>query len=71
VSTAACTFEPRLRLAPSYPERLALSGVERSVRLSRIAAVGLLDALCPLPGAAKSSQRSCTIASKTRALSHL
>src|SRR5215216_6545549 len=47
VSTAACTFEPRLRLAPSYPERLPCSGVERSVRLSRIAAVGsLYPALC-------------------------
>jgi hypothetical protein len=37
---AMCSFEPRLRLAPSYPARGPLSGVERSVRLSMIAALG-------------------------------
>jgi hypothetical protein len=41
VSTAMGTLLPRLRLAPSYPALPSLSGVERRVRLSRMAGGGL------------------------------
>lgn len=40
VSTAAWTFDPLRRLAPSYPARAPDSGVDWMVRLSTIIAVG-------------------------------
>ena len=40
VSTVRCSLEPRLRLAPSCPACSRNGGVERSVRLSKIAALG-------------------------------
>ena len=39
VSTARWIFEPFLRFPPSYPARLPLFGVDRSVRLSMIVAL--------------------------------
>jgi hypothetical protein len=64
VSTAACTFEPLRRLAPSYPTRAPDSGVDCSVRLSRIIAVGC--ALRPA-NSRRNMCRSSTMVSKQRA----
>lgn len=54
MSTAICSFEPCLCLAPSSPARSLLSGVARSVRPPRMSADS--SALCPAalpPGAAR------------------
>jgi hypothetical protein len=40
VSTAMCTLLPFRRLAPSWPARSPLSGLDCSARLSKMAAVG-------------------------------
>jgi hypothetical protein len=40
VSTAACTFEPFVFFASSYPARLPLSGVDGIVRASKMVAEG-------------------------------
>ena len=42
MSTARCSLDPLLRLAPSYPTCVPLSHDDRSVRLSRIAGRCLL-----------------------------
>jgi hypothetical protein len=62
--TAAYTFDPLRRLAPSYPARLLDSGVDCSVRLSRIIAFG-----CDLrPENSRNNMRkSSTMVSKHRA----
>lgn len=64
VSTAMCSFEPRLRLPPSYPARGPLSGVERNVRLSIMAAVG--SSLRPA-ARRKGARKSCARYSNTPA----
>jgi len=60
-STAKRSFEPFLRLAPSEPARSPLSGEERKVRLSRMAALG-----CAVRPAARrnTARRSSASASK-------
>ena len=61
MSTAACTFDPLRFLAPSKPARPPLSGVDWSVRLSRMVALGAAF----LPAASRSTaRRSCAMASK-------
>jgi len=62
VSSATWTCDPFLRLAPSCPARSPLSGVDRRVRLSRIATLG--------SAARPAASRSATRRSSTRALKH-
>ena len=65
VSTARRTLLHVVRLAPPWPARWPLSGVERSARPSRIAALGV--AHLPSPSL-MTSRRSCAAASKAPAL---
>jgi hypothetical protein len=66
VSTARCSLEPFFRLAPSWPARALLSGVECKVRLSRIATLCCVF----LPAASRSTApRSSASASKHPAAS--
>ena len=67
VSTAACTCDPFVRLAPSEPARAPLAGVDCRVWLSQIAARGWARR----PAARRRmTRRSWTIASKQPAASH-
>jgi len=67
VSTALWTLELFLRFPPSYPACSPLSDVDRSVRLSMIAALG--SALRPAANC-NTARRSSTSASKQPAASH-